>query len=166
MCFSVALIKTTSPNDICISFAWCNMLWLSLRALRYSFALVHAASLHLLIYYCRLFISGTSSSRSFSTYFKSQLFSVTSMSKTISSNYFWLRLVLPVVLYENCFTDPTFHSNCPPHHGALLKLNFLCISSLIEYFCISSSLLIFSIHFDAGQRFWCYLSRLLLVSLF
>ena len=37
------------------------MLCLSLRALRYSFVhLVHAASLHLLIYRCRLFISGTS----------------------------------------------------------------------------------------------------------
>ena len=158
--FSSPLVKTTSPNDICISFAWCNMLCISLRVLRYSFVhLVSAAYLHLLIYRCRLFISGTSSSRSSSgtnsdcpysnafgvitgiwisssTYNKGRLFSVTSMSKTIYPNSFWLRLALPVVLYKHCFTSPIIRSNCPPHQGALLKLNFHCISFLIKYSCI------------------------------
>ena len=65
LCISSSLIKTISCNDICISSGWCNMLCLSLWALRYSsIHLVHAASLHLLIYPCRLFIFGTSSSRS------------------------------------------------------------------------------------------------------
>ena len=146
------------------------------RALRYSFFhLVHAASLHLLIYRCRLFISGTSSSRSCSgtnsgcpysnlfgvntgilisssTYIKGWLFSVASMSKTISSNSFWLKLALPVALYKHCFTSPTICSNCTPHHRALLNLNFQFISSLIKYSYSKSSLLIFSIHFDAATK--------------
>ena len=152
------------------------MLCLSLRDLKYSFVhLVHVTSLHLLIYRRRLFISETSSSRSssgtnngcpysnvfrvntgiwisFSTYIKGGLFSVTSMSKTISSNSFWLRLALPIALYKHCFTSPTICSNCPPHHGALLKLNLHCISSLIKYSCINSSLFIFSIHFDGATK--------------
>ena len=131
--------------------------------------------LHLCIcryYRCPLFISGTSLYRSSSgsnsgcpysnvfgintgiwtsssTYIKGWLLSVISMFKTIYSNSFWLRLALPVVLYKDCFISPTIHSNCLPHHGAPLKLNFHCISSLIKYPCINSSLLIFSIHFNA-----------------
>ena len=152
------------------------MLCLSLRALKYSFVhLVHVASLHLLIYHYCLFISGTSSCRpssstnngcpysnvfgvntdiriSSSTYIKGRLFSVTSMSKTISSNSFWLRLAVPIVLHKHCFTSSTICSNCPHHHGALLKLNFHCISSLIKYSCINSSLFIFSIHFDGATK--------------
>ena len=144
-----------SPIDICNFFAWCNMLCLFLRAVRYSFFhLVHAASFHLLICRCLLFISGTFSSRSSSgsssgcpysnvlgvntgnwisssTYVKGPLFSVISMSKTISSNSLWPSLVLPVVLYKHYFTSPTIRSNCPLRHRALIKLNFYCISSLI-----------------------------------
>lgn len=95
------------------SFAWCNMLCLSLRALRYSFFhLVRATFLHLSMQRSCLLISGTFSSsisssgsgRGFpyrnvfgdntsiripsSTYIKGWLLSVTFLSKTISSNLF------------------------------------------------------------------------------
>ena len=112
-----------------------NMLCLSLSALRYSFVhLDHAASLHLLIQCCCLFIFGISSCRSSfgsnsgcpynnvfgvktgiwissSANIKIWLFSVTSMSKTIYSNSFWIRLALSVVLYKQV---PKFIFRAPP----------------------------------------------------
>ena len=47
----------------------------------------------------------------------------TSTSRITSSSSYHVREPFPIVLYRLFFTRPTIHPNCPPHQGALLRLN-------------------------------------------
>ena len=114
---------------------------------------LHAACLRLLKYSCRFWLSGLSSSNwisgtliicpwsktfgvkigysmSPSSYIDCQLFMLISISNIASCISTVVRWVFPIVLYNICFISPIIRSNCPQHHGALLRFNFHFIFSL------------------------------------
>ena len=114
---------------------------------------LHAACLHLLKYSCHFRISGLSSanwisgtliicpwsktfgvkigySMSPSSYIDCQLFMLISISNIASCISTVVRWVFPIVLHNICFISPIIRSNCPQHHGALLRFNFHFIFSL------------------------------------
>ena len=65
-----------------------------------------------------------------SSYIDCQLFMLISISNIASCISTVVRRVFPIVLYNICFISPIIRSNCPQHHGALLRFNFHFIFSL------------------------------------
>ena len=159
--FSSTLIKTTSSDSIFISFVLCIILCLSRRDRKYSFfpsfpcCLFTLVDITLAMHY-RLPIQQlcvkTGIWMSSSIEINGRLCRTSSMSSKISSSTCLVRFSLPVALIRYCFTNPAILLNYPPHHGALFKLNFHFISSLIGYSYIFSSLLIVLIHFEAATK--------------
>ena len=145
--FSSPFIITTSLIFIFIGFL---RLCLSLRVTKYLRThRFQAASFYLCTYHCPFFqLSPTYSSsressgnlislpriiefgvnteysKSSSIYVNGRLFKLTSTSNNISSNSNHVNNDLPMDLYRFCFVSPIKRSYCPPHHGALERLNF------------------------------------------
>ena len=149
---SSPLILTTCPTVTSDSFLLWFKLCLSLNDVRYSLLhLSQAASLHFWIYFWHFhrslssifsgslfgiisywpktseFSVKTGNSMSSSMQAKALLFKVASISVKTSANSCHSNFDLPTVFYNAFFTRPIILSNCPPHQGALLKLNFYLI---------------------------------------
>ena len=153
LCLSSPFINATSPTAISICLWLFFILCLSLRERKYSlFRLFQAASLQRLIYRCRFLITLSSSSSSSSSncsfviviyfprirmfgvntrywisssiFISGRLFKLISVPSITSPSSCFVSFALLVALYKHCFTSHTILSNCPPHHGALLRLNF------------------------------------------
>ena len=71
-----------------------------------------------------------------------------------SSRSFHVRLVQPILFYNARFTKPTSLSNCPPppHHGALLSLNFHLIPWGARWFWSCSCFTTPFNHFAAATK--------------
>ena len=150
----------------------------SLRGVKYSWAhLFQAASMHLYTYLCCFFqLSLTSSScressgnlislpriiefvvnteysKSSSIYVNGWLFRLTSKSNNTSFNSDHVSNDLPMDLYRLFFVRPSKRSYCPPHHGALERLNFQIILSLLKKSWNFASLLILLNHFAPALK--------------
>ena len=156
LCLSSPFINTTSPIAISLCLWLFFIFCLSLRERRYSlFHLFQAASLQRLITLSsspncssdivigclciRIFGVNAGNWISSSMYISRRLFKFISRSSMTFSSCF-VNFALPVALYKHCFTSPTILSNCPPHHGVLLRLNFHFTCSVTKTSCIPSSL--------------------------
>ena len=132
----------------------------------YSFLHLHAASLHFGIYINLLHKSlfSVSSfwsvnirfwlitkvlgvnigySESFSTYVEDRLFKVFSEWINTSSSSLHDNKAFPTVFQRAFLTRLTIRSNCPPHHGTLLKLNFYSTLLKLKKWFSSSDLFSF-----------------------
>ena len=160
LCFPSPFVNTTSPVAISICLWLFFILCLSLRERRYSlFHLLQAASLQRLIYRCHFLITLSSSSNCSSGIVIGcpciRMFGVSTGNLISSAVDFlslslcpvWLLLSLALwvllsqLLYINiALPSPTILSNCPPDHGALVRLNFHFTCFVIKNSCNPSSL--------------------------
>ena len=156
--FSSPFIITASLVLILIGYSLWLRLCLSLRAIKYSWThLFKVSSLHLFKYLCHFFqLSSTSSSsgdssgnliclsrikefcinteysKSSSMHGDGRLFKLTSISNNTSSNSNHVNNDLVMDLHRLSFVRPITSLSCPPRHGALERLNFQIILSLLK----------------------------------
>ena len=140
-CFSYCVFLKENAGTLCSLYSGLRPynVWYIAAA---SFLICHHHQIVFLVIVCpciRMFGVNTGNWTS-SLYISSRLFKFISVSSMTSCSSCFLSFAFPVPLYKHCFTSPTILSNCPPHYGAQLRLNFHFTCSVTKNSCIPSSL--------------------------